>query len=468
VQVGRQAMADRYTYLPLIGIFLCVVWAVAESVGNLGNGGVLGFGTGAARHDLGMKSEPRKPKSEGRNPKRAGLMPGNTYDPAQQDLSKGSGLRLSNFGLRPAFGFRISACFMAGAGLAVVLGCAMLTQRQLGYWRDNVTLFQHALAVTSYNSPAYLHVGVGLAHERKFPAALEHFRAALQWDPEDADTRYNLGRVLMETGKLEQAIQQFRLALGSNPAHALAHKSLGAALWKYGQPAEALLHYTETVRLKPDDPEAQYLLGLALVEQRKYPEAEAHIQQAVKLKPGYAEALAGLDRARALHASAHENLGLLLARQGRLADAVVEFREAICLQPNASAHYNLGRAYEAKGDLREAVTEYYVALRLKPGWAVVDNNLAWLLATAPQANLRSGPEAVRLAERAAAATGASQSGVLDTLAAAYAEAGRWPEAISTAEKARDLASSRGDKRLAEAVEARLACYRQHQPFHSSQ
>jgi Flp pilus assembly protein TadD len=117
-----------------------------------------------------------------------------------------------------------------------------------------------------------------------------------------------------------------------------------------------------------------------------------------------------------------------------------------------------------QGNLKEAIANYRQVLQQKPDSAAALNDLAWILATAPQAELRNGPEAVGMAERACRLGGAGNARFLGTLAAAYAEAGRFPEAVKTAEQARDLAVAAGEKSLAEGTEARLARYRRQQPY----
>ena len=117
-----------------------------------------------------------------------------------------------------------------------------------------------------------------------------------------------------------------------------------------------------------------------------------------------------------------------------------------------------------QGDLKEAAANYEQAVKLSPDWPIALNDLAWIRATAPQAELRDGAEAVRLAERACELTGGKEARFFGTLDAATAEAGRFAEAITTAEKARDLALAAGDKAIAAAAEQRLTLYRKQQPF----
>ena len=117
------------------------------------------------------------------------------------------------------------------------------------------------------------------------------------------------------------------------------------------------------------------------------------------------------------------------------------------------------------GRTREAVAQYREALRLNPNLAGALNNLAWALAASPDDELRNGAEAVRLAERACELTHYGQSLFIGTLAAAYAEAGRFPEAVATAEKAEQLATTAGSKKPAGENRQRLELYRAGKPYH---
>jgi tetratricopeptide (TPR) repeat protein len=117
-----------------------------------------------------------------------------------------------------------------------------------------------------------------------------------------------------------------------------------------------------------------------------------------------------------------------------------------------------------QGNLKEAAANYEQAVKMNPDWPIALNDLAWIRATAPQAELRNGLEAVRLAERACELSGGKEARFLGTLDAAYAEAGRFAEAIATAEKARELALAAGDKGIAAAAGQRLTLYRKQQPY----
>lgn len=289
IQVGEAAMADRYTYLTLIGPVLALVWLIPESWFRRG-GDSLSSKTAAVPILL------------------------------------------------------LTSC------AAILAALLLLTSRQIQTWRDTISLFSHALAVT-----------------------------------------------------------------GPNPG---AEGGLAVGLERAGQLDEALAHYRRAQTLNPDDPDNFAKSGHLLMQQKHWAEAAADIQQVLALQPD--------------DFYAHENLGVILPQLGRGVEGLQHWQTAAKIRPDAL-------------DLL--------------------NNLAWLLATSPDPALRDGPQAVQLAERACQLTGWQKTICLGTLAAAYAEAGRFDDAIATAQKACTHASAQGEADLLQRNQQLLALYQQHQPWH---
>ena len=126
---------------------------------------------------------------------------------------------------------------------------------------------------------------------------------------------------------------------------------------------------------------------------------------------------------------------------------------------------NVGVALAALGRFDHALTQFRKALQLQPDCVEARKNLAWLRATCPQASLRNGGEAIEHARRADQLCGSRRADVLDALAAAYAEAGRFPEALGTARKALDLATRQQAQAMADVLRTRIALYEAGKPFH---
>ncbi len=209
--------------------------------------------------------------------------------------------------------------------------------------------------------------------------------------------------------------------------------------------------WADTVAVRPDNARARTNYGAALFTRQQFADAERELRAAIALRPGYAEA--------------HLNLGAVLCSEGRLEDGIESFRRAIALEPGyRDAYRNLGEALASLGRDAEAVGAFREALRSRPDDARLRDRLAWILATSALDNVRNGNQAVQLAETAVEATQGSDPNILDTLAAAYAEANRFGDAIAAQERAIALAGTRGMGGLVAEMQTRLSMYRSQQKF----
>ncbi|MCX8092454.1 MAG: tetratricopeptide repeat protein, partial [Verrucomicrobiae bacterium] len=365
---------------------------------------------------------------------------------------------------------------MAGVLAAVVLvACGVATRAQLAHWKDSVTLFERALAAGPPSAVMHLNLGKTLL-DRRLPAAATqilsdmhgilakrlhgrgdtarakaHFEAALRIKPDHALAHSNLGIVLAEEGRLEDAIAHFKEALRIKPGLAEAHHNLGVVLLRAGKLQEAEASFAKAIECKPFHAEAHYALGNLRLQRGQFAEAAEHFQMALRVRPHDAEA--------------HNRLGIALARQGRPHDALTHFRRALELGADpVQTHHNLGNAFSMQGRLAEAIAEYRTVVRLNPNHLEALNNLAWYLATARDATLRDGAEAVRLAEHGVELTGGNDPNLLGVLAAAYAEAGQFEQAVQTARRALALAEAGADPALANQLRARIQLYESRQPY----
>jgi len=416
VQVGPQALADRYTYIPLIGLFVLLAWLLPSLLQT----------------------------------------------------------------------WRYHRVALAGAGSLAVLLCMALARIQAGYWRNSETLFRHALAVTAGNYVAHDNLGDALADQGKREEARLEFAAAIKIKPGFAHPYSNMAKLAFDEGDFTAAAKWFGKALERRPHDPETHSNLAASLASQNQPDEAIAHYLEAIRLQPDRFQAHCDLARLLLTQGRLQAAVERGMAALRLKPDSAEVHFTIGNAlfrqgklepAAMHyraalksapgsAPLRLALGRTLAELKNLTDAEAQVRESLRLQPdNPDAHQVLATIYKAQRRFTEARSQYEAALRLAPNWAEVLNNLAWLLATHSSADVRDGTQAIPLAERACELTGSTNLWLLSTLAAAYAEAGRFPEAVDTQQKVCGLAAAQEQSAARERFQRRLELYRSGQAYH---
>ena len=415
VQVGDQAWADRYTYLPFIGLFIALVWGLWELTGE------------------GQRA-------------------------------------------------RTVLCWGAGAaGVGLLVGASV----QLRYWKDTRTLFEHTDAVTRNNPLAITLLGSLLAKEGKLDKAIACYRRVLAFSPGFPEAHFFLGNALDQQGKLDEAIAEYKKGLWFKPSQEQTHIFLGAALAKQNHPQEAAAHYLAALMLNPDSPITHNNLAKLLHSEGRLDDAILHYSAALRADPSLAQA--------------HNNLGVLLLQKGRLAEGTAQLREALRLRPgdvesqlnlaqalvqqeqwreavdlfaktvtpataDANVHFQFAVAVDHVQRTREAMSHYATALLLNPNFPAALDGLSWILATASNPQFRNGAQAVGMAERACDLTGRKDPTKLKTLAAAYAEVGRFSEAASTAEQARDLALSSRNNELAQQCRAMVAEFRAERPW----
>ena len=255
-----------------------------------------------------------------------------------------------------------------------------------------------------------------------------------------------------QAGTFTDAETLWRATLARNPDCWIAHTILGSLLREQGNIEEALEHHHRAIQINPNSFEVLINLGTTLATKGQTDEAIVCFRKAIQIEPNSSKAFS--------------NLGLALAIKGQFDEAIENYRHAIQINPNQpKIFFHLGMALGQLGRNREAVAQYREALRLNPNQAEVLNNLAWLLAASSDAGLRNGAEAVQLAEHACELTHYGKPLILSTLAVAYAEAGRFPEAVTTAEMAEQLATKTGLPAIAANNRKLLELYRAGKPYH---
>jgi tetratricopeptide (TPR) repeat protein len=280
------------------------------------------------------------------------------------------------------------------------------------------------------------------------------YQVTLAQNPKCWMAEYNLGLALKNQGQLDEAIAHYRRAVNIWPDYVEAHYNLGGAYIEKGNIDEALAEYRRAIEIRPDDADSHNNYGSALRRLNQFDQAENEYRRALSLHPQYLDA--------------RLNLGSLLLQRGRTAEAITNLETARRLQPNdAVTHVTLGLALMKNGQPGEAAAELNRALQLAPDEVSALNSLAWLLATAGVDSVRDGKRAVQLAERANALTGDNNPAILHTLAAAYAEAGRFDEAMQTARRAMKLASRADNNAVYNAIRDELPLYELGLPYHQS-
>ncbi len=475
VQVGDQAWADRYAYLPLIGLYLALVFGLSELA----------------------RARPR----------------------------------------------------LAPLGIAVppvLVALAIVTTRQVGFWKDSRTLFEHALAVTDRNWVAHNNLGLVYLERRELARASQHFQEAAAIAPWFVQARFNLGQAQLAAGEIEEAVRSYQQALVIRPGHPESLLALANLARASGEAAQALALFEQAVEKNPRDPlplvafarvlleegetdratncatsalqlderlaEAHQILGEIALARAQLDEAGRRLQRALELAPASAmtRALLGrwrqqkqdpsgaraeLEAALALDpnlARARYDLGLLhlqqgereaargqfqavldivpgdpqattalaamLIEEGQVTEAIPLLLSALQRQPDLqSALFNLATAYDRTAEWKLAIEHYEKALGSAPPDPDAALALAWILATAPDPSVHDGEKAVQLATYAVQRRGAR---ALEVLAAALARAGEWEEAVRRQQEA--IARARAEQK--KELEERLRLYESHRAF----
>jgi Flp pilus assembly protein TadD len=207
--------------------------------------------------------------------------------------------------------------------------------------------------------------------------------------------------------------------------------------------------WQDTVEKRPTNPRARVNYGVDLYAARRLPEAERELREAVRLKETSAPAQA--------------SLGSVLCALGQLDEGISHLERALALDPDyTDAHGNLAEAYAARGRRALAAQQFALAVAVAPDRPFFLNRLGWLLATSPEDGVRNGPRAVEVAERAVSLTGRQDAMSLDTLSAAYAEVGRFDDAVATAREALALAQRQGSPGTVSELASRLSLFQKRQ------
>jgi tetratricopeptide (TPR) repeat protein len=265
---------------------------------------------------------------------------------------------------------------------------------------------------------------------------------------------YNYANALLRAGRFNEALTHFKQAVQINPQHFDARNGAGRVLLKQGKTDEAIAHFGEILRLKPGHYKAHYNMAMALTRQGDYHNAVEHFHKALRVRHKWPEA--------------HYNMGIALYLQGNHDAAAKQFVQALRLDSDyLAARIKLARTLAEMGETQYAVDHFYKAFELQPDNIEILTGLVWLLATSEDTSISDPAAAVKFAQKACELTNYEQPETLDTLAVAYAAAGKFPWAIETAQKALELAIAADKEDLALEIEERLRLYRAGQPCRNS-
>jgi tetratricopeptide (TPR) repeat protein len=297
VQVGTQAMADRYTYIPLIGIYIIIAWGLFDLLGRW---------------------------------------------------------RYRKVGL----------VIIAVALISVLM---VVSWKQIGYWKNTVTLLKRAVEVTGANYMAYNNIGQGLLLAGKAGEAIENFKKALEINPRSAIAHFNLGVALSGQGKLKEALESCTEAVRVKPDFAEAYNCQGKAQLRLGKPDQAVLSYQQAIKINPTYAEAYNNLGNALFRLGKNDKALASYQQAITIDSAYAEA--------------YKSLGEYWYHTDHSEKALPNFVQAIKINPQFAEAYNgAGAALIRMGAAQKATAFFREAVKIDPEYVAAQNNLKNTLA----------------------------------------------------------------------------------------
>lgn len=250
IQVGGQSMADRYTYIPLIGLFVMFAWGVPEIL------------------------KPWKSRN----------------------------------------------IFLSIFSVILFSGLMCLTWKQVGYWKNSVTLFKHALAVTDNNSSMHYNLGNVLSEKGQTGEAMDYYLQAIEIKPNFVDAHNNLANVYVQQGKMDTAIEQYLKVLALKPDYAGVQYNLGIVLDGQDRTHEALPYFLEALQGMPDNADAFFKTANALIKIEKTDDAIRNYQKAIRIEPDFV--------------NAHCNLGVALFRKGDIDGSVAAFKAALRLKPD--------------------------------------------------------------------------------------------------------------------------------------
>jgi tetratricopeptide (TPR) repeat protein len=319
IQVGSQAMADRYTYLPSIGIFIIAAWGAAELATKWRFKSLaLGAAAGIALTSLSICTLIQL--RYWRNT--------TTLYEHTLEVTKNNYVIHNNYG-----------CFLDENG-------------QLDKAIQN---YNEALRIKPDYVAALINLGVALKKKGEIAEATEKWEKVLELNPHNPSAHSNLGLAMAQQGKYDEAIKHFNDALKAKPDSLGVHYILGIIYDKIGNYDMAIQNYNDAIRLEPDDVNARFNLALTYTKLGRYDLAVQNYDDILRINPN--------------HVGALNNLGLLLKEQGKISEAIRKWERMLQIEPdNPRVHFNIGLVMAEQGKHDLAIEHYIEALRVEPDW----------------------------------------------------------------------------------------------------
>lgn len=362
--IGPQNIADRYTYIPLIGLFIIIAWGIPDLLARLRYRRVLlcisttmmliWLSVSSYVH-LGYWQNSLTLFNRAINVTSDNWLA--HYNLGSFLLRKGNISEAVNH-------FSETIRIRPGNEDAHNnLGNAFV---KLGRPDDAVRHYLEALKIKPSDAEFHNNLAIALDMQGNSEEAIRHYSEALRIKPGLAKVHNNLGNALKRQARLEESVRHLSRAVQIDPVNAEYHKDLGIGLAKQGKTKEAISHFSEAVKIEPLNADFHNNLAIALDMKGDTEEAIRHYSEALRIKPDYAKA--------------HYNLGNTLRRLGRLKEAVRHLNEAARLSPeDAEFHNTLGIALAQQRDFRGAIAHFSAAVKIKPGYRKALENLELVL-----------------------------------------------------------------------------------------
>jgi tetratricopeptide (TPR) repeat protein len=351
IRFGPHTLADRYTYISLIGLFIIIAWGVPDMIaGRRRRRLVLGVAGGIAVAACIVIAYIQT----------AYWQNSVTLLTHTVEVTKDNWIAHTN------------------------LGVALKDE---GRFEESEFHYKEALRINPKDFMAFTNLGFAKMYQGKHEEGTQHFYEAVKRNPQDAQAHFALGLILKEQGNCEEASKHFAESLRISPRNSKAHVNWGLCSASAGNDSEALRHFSEALKIDPDNMSARMNLGIALMKQGQRKEAIDQFQEAVRLDPNDAKAryilgtalneegrldeaaneLAMSIRMDPGNPKSHNQLGIVAARQGEFSKAERHFMEAVRLEPgNSRVHMNLGFALKDQGKIEDAAKQFSEVLRIDP------------------------------------------------------------------------------------------------------